>query len=80
MSILRPPFDHISAIANVGATEDVWNRRDPERDLAAYTEDGFMRREARINDVIIPEWELTFGKSLIQRASSANHTAIDGDQ
>ncbi|HMS17772.1 MAG TPA: DUF1348 family protein [Planctomycetota bacterium] len=60
MSILRPPFDHISAIANVGATEDVWNRRDPERDLAAYTEDGFMRREARINDVIIPEWERRF--------------------
>jgi uncharacterized protein len=37
--ILVPPFDESSAKAKVQLAEDVWNTRDPERVVLAYTED-----------------------------------------
>ncbi len=37
--IIVPPFNELSAKAKVQLAEDVWNTRDPERVVLAYTED-----------------------------------------
>ena len=41
-----PPFTEESAIAKVQMAEDLWNTRDPERVVLAYTEDSEWRNRA----------------------------------
>ena len=40
-----PPFTEESAIAKVQMAEDLWNTRDPERVVLAYTEDSEWRNQ-----------------------------------
>jgi nuclear transport factor 2 (NTF2) superfamily protein len=40
---LRPPFTHDSALKKVQAAQDLWNTRDPERVVRAYTLDSGWR-------------------------------------
>lgn len=42
-SIIKPPFTGETARAKVQAAEDVWNSRDPERVVLAYTSDSEWR-------------------------------------
>lgn len=47
MSIsLKPPFTEASARAKVQAAEDLWNTRDPDKVVLAYTEDTVWRNRA----------------------------------
>ncbi|MEM6410995.1 MAG: nuclear transport factor 2 family protein [Pseudomonadota bacterium] len=47
MSIsLKPPFTEESARAKVQAAEDLWNTRDPDKVVLAYTEDTVWRNRA----------------------------------
>ncbi|WP_045369646.1 DUF1348 family protein [Methyloceanibacter caenitepidi] len=41
-----PPFDRASATVKVRAAEDAWNRRDPAKVAAAYTEDTVWRNRS----------------------------------
>lgn len=41
--IITPPFTLESALLKVQAAEDVWNSRDPERVVLAYSEDSMWR-------------------------------------
>lgn len=41
-----PPFTDESALAKVQMAEDLWNTRDPERVVLAYTEDSEWRNRA----------------------------------
>jgi uncharacterized protein len=41
-----PPFTEESALAKVQMAEDLWNTRDPERVVLAYTEDSEWRNRA----------------------------------
>ena len=41
-----PPFTEESALAKVQMAEDLWNTRDPERVVRAYTEDSEWRNRA----------------------------------
>jgi uncharacterized protein len=43
MPLLVPPFSEESALARVRMAEDLWNTRDPERVVLAYTEDSEWR-------------------------------------
>jgi nuclear transport factor 2 (NTF2) superfamily protein len=40
---LVPPFDEQTALAKVQMAEDLWNSRDPDRVVLAYTEDAEWR-------------------------------------
>ena len=42
-AVLIPPFTEESALAKVQMAEDLWNTRDPERVVLAYTEDSEWR-------------------------------------
>ncbi|MEM7660599.1 MAG: nuclear transport factor 2 family protein [Pseudomonadota bacterium] len=47
MSIsLKPPFTEESARAKVQAAKDLWNTRDPDKVVLAYTEDTVWRNRA----------------------------------
>ena len=41
-----PPFTEESALAKVQVAEDLWNTRDPERIVLAYTEDSEWRNRS----------------------------------
>ena len=41
--IITPPFTLESALLKVQAAEDLWNSRDPERVVLAYSEDSMWR-------------------------------------
>jgi nuclear transport factor 2 (NTF2) superfamily protein len=43
---LIPPFTEETAVAKVRAAEELWNTRDPERVVQAYTEDSEWRNRA----------------------------------
>jgi nuclear transport factor 2 (NTF2) superfamily protein len=45
-TMLVPPFTEESALAKVRVAEDLWNTRDPERVVLAYTEDSEWRNRA----------------------------------
>ena len=45
-SPIVPPFTDETALAKVQAAEDLWNTRDPERVVLAYTEDSQWRNRA----------------------------------
>ena len=43
MPVIVPPFTEESALAKVQIAEDLWNTRDPERVVLAYSEDSKWR-------------------------------------
>lgn len=43
---IGPPFTEESALVKVQMAEDLWNTRDPERVVLAYTEDSEWRNRA----------------------------------
>jgi len=43
---LKPPFTEEAARAKVQAAEDLWNSRDPDKVVLAYTEDTVWRNRA----------------------------------
>lgn len=43
---LKPPFTEETARAKVQAAEDLWNSRDPDRVVLAYTEDTIWRNRS----------------------------------
>jgi len=43
MQLIKPPFTKETAIAKVKTAENLWNRRDPEKVVLAYTEDSEWR-------------------------------------
>jgi nuclear transport factor 2 (NTF2) superfamily protein len=43
MAVLIPPFTEETALAKVQVAQDLWNTRDPERVVLAYTEDSEWR-------------------------------------
>ena len=59
-----PPFDATSAQAKVQLAEDIWNTKDPERVVLAYTEDSewrnrteFLHGRDQIKDFLKRKWE-----------------------
>jgi nuclear transport factor 2 (NTF2) superfamily protein len=61
--IITPPFTLESALLKVQAAEDVWNSRDPERVVLAYSEDSmwrnrteFLRGRAEIKAFLQRKW------------------------
>jgi nuclear transport factor 2 (NTF2) superfamily protein len=44
--MIAPPFNKQSALEKVKAAEQLWNTRDPERVVLAYTEDSQWRNRA----------------------------------
>lgn len=47
-AILIPPFTEETALAKVRAAEDLWNTRDPDRVVLAYTEDTDWRNRTEL--------------------------------
>src|SRR5499427_10329169 len=45
-TVLIPPFTEETAMAKVRMAEDLWNTRDPDRVVLAYTEDSEWRNRA----------------------------------
>jgi nuclear transport factor 2 (NTF2) superfamily protein len=45
-AIIVPPFTEKSALVKVQMAEDLWNTRDPERVVLAYTQDSEWRNRA----------------------------------
>ncbi len=45
-TVVVPPFTQASALAKVQIAEDLWNTRDPDRVVLAYTEDSEWRNRA----------------------------------
>ena len=61
--IITPPFTLESALLKVQAAEDVWNSRNPERVVLAYSEDSmwrnrteFLRGRAEIKAFLQRKW------------------------
>jgi nuclear transport factor 2 (NTF2) superfamily protein len=46
VAILVPPFTEETALAKVRMAQDLWNTRDPDRVVLAYTEDSEWRNRA----------------------------------
>jgi uncharacterized protein len=62
--ILVPPFNESSAKTKVQLAEDVWNTRDPERVVLAYTEDTewrnrteFLHGREQIKEFLKRKWQ-----------------------
>jgi nuclear transport factor 2 (NTF2) superfamily protein len=64
ISIIKPPFTKVSAVAKVKAAEEAWNTRDPERVALAYTpdcewrnRDQFFKGREAIKAFLHRKWE-----------------------
>jgi uncharacterized protein len=72
-TIIRPPFDQVSALAKVRAAEDSWNSRDPERVALGYTEDSqwrnrseFVTGRAAIRTFLTGKWKRELDYRLVK--------------
>ena len=64
MKLPVPPFDLESATAKIKAAENVWNTRNPDKVILAYTEDTewrnrdeFLNGRKEIYDFLVRKWE-----------------------
>jgi nuclear transport factor 2 (NTF2) superfamily protein len=80
-----PPFTLESALEKVQAAEDVWNTRDPERVVLAYTEDSvwrnrdeFITGRSEIVAFLRRKWERELGYALRKElwAFTGNRIAV----
>lgn len=62
--ILKPPFNEETAAQKVQAAEDLWNTRDPDRTVLAYTEDTvwrnrneFLNGRAEVRAFLARKWQ-----------------------
>jgi uncharacterized protein len=62
-ALLVPPFTEGTALAKVGLAQDLWNTRDPERVVLAYTEDSewrnrteFLKGRSEIQEFLRRKW------------------------
>ena len=62
--IIKPPFTEASARAKVQAAETLWNTRDPDKVVLAYTEDTVWRNRAEfaqgreeVRDLLARKWQ-----------------------
>lgn len=69
--LLTPPFTHTSALAKVQMAEDLWNTRQPEKVVLAYTEDTiwrnrheFLQGHAEVIAFLKRKWEKELGYKL----------------
>lgn len=73
MTNIKPPFTAESARAKVQGAEDVWNSRDPERVVLAYTLDSewrnrteFLKGRAAIREFLRRKWDKELEYRLIK--------------
>jgi len=59
-----PPFDAESALKKIKAAEAVWNTKNPDKVILAYTEDSewrnrdeFLKGHKEIHDFLVRKWE-----------------------
>ena len=64
MTVIRPPFTLVTAMAKVRAAEDAWNSRDPQRVSLAYSDDSewrnrdqFLQGRNQIRDFLTLKWQ-----------------------
>lgn len=85
MTVIRPPFDHESALAKVRAAEDAWNSRDPHRVSLAYSidsqwrnRDQFVQGRDQIQAFLTHKWERELDYRLTKSLWSftENHIAV----
>ena len=62
-ALLVPPFTEDTALAKVRLAQDLWNTRDPERVVLAYTEDSewrnrteFLKGRSEIQEFLRRKW------------------------
>ena len=80
---LVPPFTLETAAKKVRAAEDVWNTRDPERVVLAYTEDSqwrnrveFLSGRADITEFLRRKWNRELDYRLIKELWAYNENCI----
>jgi len=63
MKLPVPPFDEESALAKIKAAENVWNTKDPDKVIQAYTEDSewrnrdeFLYGREEIHAFLVRKW------------------------
>ncbi len=68
-----PPFNEITATQKVRLAEDLWNTRDPERVVLAYTEDTvwrnrteFLSGRSEVKDFLVRKWKKEMDYRLIK--------------
>ena len=68
-----PPFNEVTAIQKVRMAEDLWNTRDPERVVLAYTEDTvwrnrteFLSGRSEVKDFLVRKWKKEVDYRLIK--------------
>ena len=68
-----PPFNEITATQKVRLAEDLWNTRDPERVILAYTEDTvwrnrteFLTGRSDVKDFLARKWKRELDYRLIK--------------
>lgn len=73
MTNIKPPFTTETACAKVQAAEDVWNSRDPERVVLAYTPDSewrnrteFLKGREAIKQFLRLKWDKELDYRLIK--------------
>jgi uncharacterized protein len=73
MTIIKPPFTAETARAKVQGAEDVWNSRDPERVVLAYTPDSewrnrteFLKGREAIKKFLRRKWNTELDYRLIK--------------
>lgn len=61
--IITPPFDNNSALKKVQLAQDLWNTKNPEKVVAAYTEDSewrnraeFLKGRSQITEFLSRKW------------------------
>jgi uncharacterized protein len=71
--VIRPPFDHESALAKVRAAEDAWNSRDPVSVSLAYSGDSewrnrseFIRGREQIQKFLARKWSRELDYRLVK--------------
>ena len=64
-ALLVPPFTEDTALAKVRVAQDLWNTRDPERVVLAYTEDSewrnrteFLKGRREIQEFLRRKWTM----------------------
>ena len=82
---IAPPFTPDSATRKVRAAEDVWNSRDPDRVVLAYTEDSVWRNRTefpvgreQIRQFLAGKWERELDYRLVKHlwAFTADRIAV----
>ncbi|WP_041635732.1 DUF1348 family protein [Acidithiobacillus caldus] len=70
---ITPPFNEVTAIQKVRMAEDLWNTRDPERVVRAYTEDTvwrnrteFLSGRSEVKDFLVRKWKKEVDYRLIK--------------